>query len=304
MRITKVKIKDRVDIEWIEAPENNPEEKIKNWDKYAISLGFPPLGSFSHAMQNLVQDIVSICELSDDDAQFIQARSVSFTYHHGVLGAIITGIKDLEDSNGIVLLNTPHKPSEAYSDNGSDVNLLDADTVARLETLLKEAKRYIKGERGERVVEQQNLPFDSPDPNDDSVKYVLPDFLTQLCEMALPELLATDKCAITMIEGRPYVVAGYTGNATDGFTEARVWKAVKAIDFEGETLTYQQLPPGGNLRGHEVSDGKAKWVIVGEEITLKPEPETDDSEHAQSVAPDDLEINDNPFEIPEGERVQ
>ena len=298
MRITKVrhvlptdKNQERVVIHWAVAPKEEPDAADKNWDEFSIGNGTPPLKSFADAMQALAADIAKISELPEEAAEDITARSVTFTYHHSVMGASIFGIKALEDSNGFVNLNTPHKPSEAYKDGGDEDNVLDAETTSRLEALIAEAKRYVDGERGVREIKQPSL-FDQAQNADENIVRVLPELLTELCESCSPELLANDKFTLVKIEGVPHVVVSTTGNAADGWEEARVSRVVKTTDFDGETFSFQDVPPSQGLHGQLISSGRSKWVIFGELVKVQAE------QPAEVPADADADVNwENEFPV-------
>lgn len=142
-----------------EIPPDNKEE-FEN-DEYSMSCKQEPLPSFIEAMEALAPEVAKICELDEVDAQKLTVSGVSFSYggEDGVMGAVITAQKALKNTSAPLCLNTPHKPSALYGEDGDLANLLDSTTVLKLEDLQAEAERYIKGERQPRKLKDTSAPL-------------------------------------------------------------------------------------------------------------------------------------------------
>ena len=143
MKITKVKYDgSRVRIEWTIGDTDDP-------DKHSLDCRQAPKQEFVNALTALVPSVVAICELPDDYVVGIEIRGVSFSWAKDIMGATITALKTLNDSDAPLVLNSPHKPSEPYSETGDNRNCLSAATVVALEEVLMEAERYVEGERAQ-----------------------------------------------------------------------------------------------------------------------------------------------------------
>lgn len=143
IRIRKIKLAEKVKIEY----EVLECDKVK--EEYSLTSIDKPLPSFAEAMQVLARSVVEICELPDEDINHITVSGVSFSCggEKQVMGAVITAQKKLKKTDAPLNLNTPHKTEEPYGETGSASQLLDDETVDKLYTVIKEAMRYIEGER-------------------------------------------------------------------------------------------------------------------------------------------------------------
>ncbi|HAP66893.1 MAG TPA: hypothetical protein DCQ99_03570 [Nitrospinae bacterium] len=144
MRIKKIKVSDekvKIDYEVLEG------DKIK--EEYSLTSIDKPLPSFSTALQGLAQSVVDICELPEQDDNYIIVTGVSFS-HGGekqIMGAVISAQKKLKKTDAPLILNTPHKIADFYGETGSKQQLLDDDTIGQLYSVIEEAEKYIAGER-------------------------------------------------------------------------------------------------------------------------------------------------------------
>ncbi len=140
---TKIKYdgsKMRIEYE-VERGDSDPDE-------FALLSTDKPEPEFDSTLQALTQDVLAICELPAGDADKIKVRGVSLTYTNGIMGACITALKTLETANAPLVLNTPHLPSEPYSEG--DALTLDPATVGRLSALVDRANRYVDGHRAQQ----------------------------------------------------------------------------------------------------------------------------------------------------------
>ena len=133
-------------------------DKSEGWDSYTLRTKDEPLPSFEKVFKELAEHAVDLCELPESDIAEgrVEVRSVSFSYggDKEVMGAVISAVRTLKRSNSPLNLNTPHKPSEPYSDpvdGGSEKltekSLLDPECVEALKKLCKEADRFLGGHR-------------------------------------------------------------------------------------------------------------------------------------------------------------
>jgi hypothetical protein len=148
MRFNKIKLtKDgKVHLEY-----QVKAKKGGSWDDFSFTCSDEPKPEFRNALIDLAQDVIKMCELPEDYLGRIVVKGVSFSWggEAEVMGAVIVAQMSLRKSNIPLNLNTPHKPSEPYSEGADESQLLSDDCVGRLEDLIKEAEDYVKGIRAQ-----------------------------------------------------------------------------------------------------------------------------------------------------------
>lgn len=146
MEINKVKYdykKGTVDIDYTLERENS-EDDIK----VHLCSRDKPLDTFAVALNCLAPYVEKICQFADGYCESAEVRSVSFSHTNGIMGAVITALIPVSTANSQVIVNTPHLPSEGYSDSEDfKAPVLPSACVDMLEVLIEEATRYINGER-------------------------------------------------------------------------------------------------------------------------------------------------------------
>lgn len=144
-RFTKIKYDEKkVRIEYQRTRDDGNEA-----DEYTLLSVDRPTEAFVVALNALTDDVVAICELEPHQGAQIDVRGVSLTWTDGILGACITALKRLTTANAPLVLNTPHLPSQPYSEGNPNEPVLPAETVVRLEALMAEAQKYVDGERAQ-----------------------------------------------------------------------------------------------------------------------------------------------------------
>lgn len=130
-------------------------------DEHSMTCKAEPMPSFIEAMESLKQDVADICEFDETDKDRLTVTGVSFSYggEDDVMGAVITAQKSLRNTNSPLCINTPHKPSALYGEDGDINNLLDPFTVERLLTLQEEAEKYVKGYRQPKKKKVDTAPL-------------------------------------------------------------------------------------------------------------------------------------------------
>jgi len=143
MQIDKVKYDGiYVTIVHHEGTKDNPTSETTMRSKDA------PVPEFVNAFAALRQDVRSITEL-DVDISRLTVRGVSFSDTSDIMGATITSLYELRDTDAPLILNTPHKSEEPYSEGGDDSKCLAPETCERLETLRQCAMDYVLGTRAQ-----------------------------------------------------------------------------------------------------------------------------------------------------------
>jgi hypothetical protein len=145
MRIKKVKVKDgKMYIEY--------QMKVKKqWDDFTLHCMDKARPEYDKALDGLKKHVVEMCELPKDYINRITVKGVSFSYggDKEVMGAVITATMVLKNTNCPLNINTPHKASDLYGDEGDESQLLTGFCVRALEAVQAEAVAYIKGDRAQ-----------------------------------------------------------------------------------------------------------------------------------------------------------
>lgn len=116
-------------------------------DEFSVFCADLPAPEFDAALRDLAVDVAAICEMPAEDAIKIKVRGVTLTWAHDIMGACITAMKSLKTAQSPLVLNTPHLPSESYSE--SECPTLSTATCDRLAALVVQAERYLNGERAQ-----------------------------------------------------------------------------------------------------------------------------------------------------------
>jgi len=133
-----------------------PSATEGEWDEFSFSRKVKPHPDLLGALQALAPHVVEICELEDLQEPAIEVRSVTYTWAHDVMGAVITALRQLQNSPAPLVLNTPHKPSAPYGDEeGDPAQLLSEPTVLALRRLANEAREFLGGKRAPEPQDEQ-----------------------------------------------------------------------------------------------------------------------------------------------------
>lgn len=149
MKFTKIKLKtgEKGEVE-LHYQNDKGEQGL---DKFTFISKDEPLPSFELTMMKLRKHVLALLEMpkTDKEVKKVTVRSVSLSYagDDDVMGAVISGIRSLEYSNGVQVLNTPYKPEEAVAENADDTNILPEECSALIYELIDEAQKYLDGER-------------------------------------------------------------------------------------------------------------------------------------------------------------
>lgn len=139
------------------------EQKESGMDEFTLRSGDEPLPAFRNVLMFLRVFVLRMLELPDTDEEIrkVTVRSVKFDYaENGTLGAVISAVRELKLSRGLMVLNTPHRFEEA----GDETMLIEGKCIEHLNTLIEEAEKYINGERS-----QEQMQFDAKDEIKDSI---------------------------------------------------------------------------------------------------------------------------------------
>jgi hypothetical protein len=121
-------------------------------DEFEIVCKDKPAPEFVAALVALRKHVAEICELGDLYCKDLEVRGASFSYagEGEVMGATITALKKVTTARSPLVLNTPHLPSEPYTeDDKSGTPCLSDEAVGALDDLCLRALEYVDGKRAQ-----------------------------------------------------------------------------------------------------------------------------------------------------------
>jgi hypothetical protein len=128
------------------------QDRAGDVDEFEIVCKDKPAPEFVTALAALRTHVAEICELTDNYCQDLEVRGASFSYggEGKVMGATITALKTVSTARSPLCLNTPHLPSEPYSDREDDETpCLSDDAAEALDHLCLAALAYVDGKRAQ-----------------------------------------------------------------------------------------------------------------------------------------------------------
>ena len=134
------------------------EQLFEGTDDIKITLksNDKPLSELIEKLDSLSRQVEIICDLPNGYCNHAEIRGVSFSHTNGVLGAVITALIPLTNANSPMVINTPHLPSEQYSEGGQSPLLPQKATYA-LKEILGLVEKYINGEREKEETNQMEI---------------------------------------------------------------------------------------------------------------------------------------------------
>jgi len=142
---TKIKYDGKnVVLAWAEGDVDTSEE-------YTLKCDDAPHGDFTKALNTFAGHVAELCELPKPWGSDLDVRGVSISHTQGIMGAVITALKPLEMSQSPLVVNTPHKPSEPYSEGDPNAGdyCLSTECTEAIAVLCVEAEAYLKGKRAQ-----------------------------------------------------------------------------------------------------------------------------------------------------------
>jgi len=162
MKFTKIKLK-KGEVE-LHYQHDKGEQGI---DKFTLNSKDEPLASFELSIKKLRKHVLGLLEMpkADKEIKKVTVTSVSLSYagDDDIMGAVISGVRSLEYSNGVQVLNTPYKPEEPIGENADDANILPEECTAIIYELIIEAEKYLEGERKQIEMFPKDKKSDKPE---------------------------------------------------------------------------------------------------------------------------------------------
>ena len=114
--------------------------------KIVLKSGDKPLPGLVEKLDGLKPFVEIICELPNGYCAGAEIRGVSFSWSNDIMGAVITALVPISSANSPVVINTPHLPSQSYSE-GTEAQVLPFECARMLKGLINECQKYIMGDR-------------------------------------------------------------------------------------------------------------------------------------------------------------
>ncbi|MFP4066236.1 MAG: hypothetical protein ACLFS5_01925 [Spirochaetaceae bacterium] len=124
-------------------------------DTMTLKTNDAPRRELADALQAMAPHLVEMIEAPREWLASITVRSVTVTHTNDVQGLVITGLRELENSNAPLVINTPHFTRESYNEGGGDdIGIFTSACANALDELETLALRFVDGDRA-----QQELDF-------------------------------------------------------------------------------------------------------------------------------------------------
>lgn len=128
--------------------------KTKTTDRFTIESDEEPRGELVEALQDLVNAAVEFGELPETWIPTLTVRSITETHKDDVNGAVITVLRELDNSNSPLVINTPHKTDGSYTEvDDTDIGLMSIESRRMIGDLEREIWRYVEGERAQLTLD-------------------------------------------------------------------------------------------------------------------------------------------------------
>lgn len=144
-------------------------------DEFKVTFHDNPLPSFYKALAALPEHVCALCEFSPKDAAKIDATGITVAEKGDNSLALIVAKKKVKKGGRVFNIATPLLAMYPDDEN-KDADCMDKDTAAAIEKVIKEAKKYIGGDRAqgqivfetaeEKATDEKTgaeLPFETPE---------------------------------------------------------------------------------------------------------------------------------------------
>ena len=121
-------------------------------DKFDVTFHENPLPSFIKAMEALAEHVCTLCEMPSKDAAKIEPTGITVNPMEDCPIALITAKKKLKRSGRVFNISTSVLQMYKDPENEGADYMTEAEAAA-IEKMVKEAKRYVAGERAQGLLE-------------------------------------------------------------------------------------------------------------------------------------------------------
>lgn len=141
IKLVKITKEDRIEIHY------ELKSEYGGWDYCTVNSGETGRAEFYTAIEQIGSHATGICELPGSYLP-VEVRAIRFTHSgmYGTLGAVITFRKKLRGGTYLYLA-TPHRYSEPHQERGDLSVCLTPACVNDLTRVMREATKYLNGDR-------------------------------------------------------------------------------------------------------------------------------------------------------------
>lgn len=123
-------------------------------DVFTFECDDEPHPDLKEALEGMVEHLLENCEIASEEGHKITVKSVTCTYKDMddvglVRGLVISGVRELRRSNSPMVLNSPHKTDQPYTEDGDDDICLSSRCIDALYGLEREVFAYLDGKRAQ-----------------------------------------------------------------------------------------------------------------------------------------------------------
>jgi len=151
----------------IRAVRNNRKSILIEWlqgaDEYSVTFHDNPLPSFLKAIDGLTPHVLTLCEFPAGDAKKIVSTGITVRQKGGENEeALIVAKKRVRKGKRVLNIATPLLPMYPDAEEKT-ADHMSEDEAAAIEKVIKEAKRYLAGERAQGQIVFEPDPADKKD---------------------------------------------------------------------------------------------------------------------------------------------
>lgn len=147
-------------------------EWTKGTDEYSVTFHDNPLPSFYKALDGLNAHVCSLCEFAAKDAEKISSTGITVREKGENSVALIVARKKIRKGKRVFNIATPllaMYPSDDPEEKSLDH--MDEDQAGAIEKVIKEAIKYIAGERAQGQIQFEEEPKPSKDADDKTTPF-------------------------------------------------------------------------------------------------------------------------------------
>jgi hypothetical protein len=143
----------------ITSVRNNRKSISIKWtqgtDEYDVTFHENPLKSFYNALDALNPHVLTLCEFSSKDLEKVRATGITIRGKADLPSALIVARKTIRKGKRVFNIATPLLPMYENPENKGADHMDEAEAKA-IEKVIKEATRYVCGERAQGQIEWED----------------------------------------------------------------------------------------------------------------------------------------------------
>ena len=139
-------------------------------DQHALTCHDNPLPSFNKALAALNPHVLALCEMPTTDLEKVKATGLTITIKGDNNHALIVAQKRIRDGKRVFNITTPSLPMHEDEENKA-MDHLSEDEEKAIEKVIKEAKKYVAGDRAQGQSEFEGETKAEEKPADGTVPF-------------------------------------------------------------------------------------------------------------------------------------